>query len=88
MTKLDEAVEAACLSYHEVFMGKPPPSARGAKINAIPMKAAIQAAVPAIIPPQIKSGEITEKGVGIFSPDYEEGYNACRAAILKNAGLE
>lgn len=45
VSNLDEAVEAACYAYHVSFMGEPPLSRRAAKINAIPMKAAIQAAV-------------------------------------------
>jgi hypothetical protein len=82
MTKLDEAVEAALAA---VWKQTDP---NGGIYQEMDMKAAIQAAAPAIIPPQTKSGEITEKGVGIFSPDYEDGYNACRAAILKNTEIE
>jgi hypothetical protein len=80
MTKLDDAVEVAAREYDDEC-------AHGQNHQTC-MKAAIQAAVRVLVPPPIKSGEVTEKGYGVFSPDYEDGHNACRAEILENAGVE
>ena len=87
MTKLDEAVEAACIAWVEVVTGKPV-SRREAMVEAIPMKTAIQAAVKVLVPEDQLYDDIVADGIFPAPTLLAIGWNNCRAETLKNAGVE
>ena len=76
MTKLNEAIDAASVAYDN--------QANEGGSHEKAMKAAIQAAVKALVPDE----RLKKDGEGEYDTGHRLGHGFCRAETLKNAGIE